>query len=277
VFSMVMCALALPDAPPPAAFRKEAPPKPGSRQAVLDFIANNLGPFEQPAGMASDESTPLVQRVRRTLRYMRWIWDEESPEGRWNIFRERLMLERIAATMGRADAPKGSLSRMKEFNERILRRGIAALTWLPSIVLIGAAIGIANLIMVSVQIRARQIAVLRAVGGLKSQIMRLVLAESASLGFVGSVVGVALGLHQTYTDNRVVGSLIGIQPDLAFPVVDLLQAMAVTTLVCLLAGLWPAARCKRRPDTPTIRRVHSRRGRRRDDERASGTSGCSRS
>lgn len=245
VFSMVMCDMSLPPVPPPDVFGRDAPPKPGSREDTVHFVSDIQASLDQEVGIAGEEFQQLVDRTHRTLRYMRWIWDEESPEGRWDIFRERLMLERIAETMGRPEAPKGSLSRMKEFNERILRRGIAALTWLPAIVLIGAAIGIANLIMVSVQIRARQIAVLRAVGGLKSQIIRLVLAEAASLGFVGSVVGVALGLHQTYTDNRVVGALIGIQPDLAFPVVDLLQAMAVTTLVCLIAGLWPAWKASR--------------------------------
>ena len=54
-----------------------------------------------------------------------------------------------------------------------------------SIILVVAAIGIGNLMMVSVHMRTRQIAVLRAVGAVKSQIIRLILAEAATLGLLG--------------------------------------------------------------------------------------------
>ena len=51
-------------------------------------------------------------------------------------------------------------------------------------------------------------AVIRAVGGTKSQITRLVLAEALTLGLLGSVVGVLLGLHSAGSANVIAAKLI---------------------------------------------------------------------
>jgi putative ABC transport system permease protein len=103
-----------------------------------------------------------------------------------------------------------------------------------------AAIGVGNLMMVSVQIRSRQIAVLRSIGAVKSQIIRLVLAEAIALGLLGSVIGMALGAHLALSDNRITGALMGFQPEIVIPIGTVTLGIALTLMVCLGAGIIPA-------------------------------------
>jgi putative ABC transport system permease protein len=99
--------------------------------------------------------------------------------------------------------------------------------------------------MVSIHLRSRQIAVLRAVGALKSQIIRLVLSEALVLGVLGSVTGVALGIHEGYSDNRISGEMIGFYPEFIIPYGTVMVGTAVTIATCLLAGILPARHAAR--------------------------------
>jgi putative ABC transport system permease protein len=121
-----------------------------------------------------------------------------------------------------------------------LRRAIVIITWLPSIVLAVAAIGIGNLMMVSVHVRSREIAVLRAIGAQKLQIIRLVLAEAVTLGLLGSVIGLALGLHAAASDNYVTSGLTDVKFAFIVPIGSIALSVALTGAVCLLAGIIPA-------------------------------------
>ena len=103
-----------------------------------------------------------------------------------------------------------------------------------------AAIGIANLMTVSVHLRTRQIAVLRAVGALKSQIVRLVLAEAVTIGLLGSVMGLALGLHEADSVNRIVSGLLSVSLEFVVPVATIALAVLLTVSVCVLAAIIPA-------------------------------------
>jgi putative ABC transport system permease protein len=82
--------------------------------------------------------------------------------------------------------------------------------------------------------------VIRAVGGTKSQVIRLVLAEALALGLLGSVMGVALGLHSAGSANVIAASLIGFDTGVTVPWSRLFAAVALTLVVCLLAGAAPA-------------------------------------
>jgi putative ABC transport system permease protein len=261
VVSMIMCDLNLPPSPPPAEFYEPRCPNRNDAETLArlmvdwhDSLPNEQdaqglpGQHAPRAGGATDplstatngDHEKLRDRYERSLRRVAWTWHRDTPEQRWFIFRERMVLWKIAQEMERPDAIVGSMHRLKAGLDKGLRRATSALTWLPSIILAVAAIGVGNLMMVSVQIRARQIAVLRAVGAVRSQIIRLVLAEAVALGLLGSVIGLALGVHLAMSDNRITGSLLGFEADLVIPIGRLAMAIALTLVVCLLAGIIPA-------------------------------------
>lgn len=187
-----------------------------------------------------EELKPLLIRVGKALRHVSFNWDRREPQFNWNVFCERLVLLRVSEVMQRTDVVSGSLTRMREMVSRNLKRAVVTATWLPSIILLVASIGVANLMMVSVQMRSRQIAILRAVGMLKSQIVRLILAEAITLALIGSILGIALGAHEAYTVNRIVAGLLHVQLDFVVPVGTILLGVLVTVCVCLLAGIGPA-------------------------------------
>ncbi len=268
VVSSVMCDLDLPTTEPPDVFCQPRPPRDGPdwvelvprisdrlpkerdvTERILPVLrswvdAGSEGPFPAVAGHSVDVGAEF-DRYSRAFRRVTWSWRRDSPEERWAIFREQLVLGRVVQTLGHPNAIRGSMRRLRDLADRHVRRGAMVLTWLPSILLVVAAVGVGNLMMVSVQIRSRQIAVLRAVGALRSQIVRLVLAESISLGLLGSVMGVALGLHEAYSDNRLSYALIGFKPPFTIPVSTLALGIALTLSVCLIAGIIPARHAAR--------------------------------
>ena len=211
---------------------------------MLERVGISLRAFREAAydGVPSPE---LKTELRRFAKAMRRLARDsnttrQTRRENWDSFRERLVLLKIAQEMGRPDAIKGSLRRLKQEVDASLKRAIIAITWLPSIVLAVAAIGIGNLMMVSVHLRTREIAVLRAVGAVKSQIIRLVLAEAITLGLLGSVMGVALGLHEAYSVNHIAAGLIDVTLEFIVPLGTIGLSVGLTVAVCVLAGIAPA-------------------------------------
>ena len=69
------------------------------------------------------------------------------------------------------------------------------------IALIVAAIGVVNTMIMAILERTREIGVMRAVGSKKSTVRRLFTTEASMLGFMGGVIGVALGFGLTRIAN----------------------------------------------------------------------------
>ncbi|UCE59685.1 MAG: ABC transporter permease [Phycisphaerales bacterium] len=264
VVSFLLCNLDIPDVTPPPGFNLDTLPDVADERAVaravLDWqehlplesgLLADIGP-ELESWLALSDDVPASPESKGTLRrFARAIWsvtwrrNRLSPQQGWDLLRERLLLMKIAGTLDRPEAITGSLRRLKQMVDRSLRSAFGVLTWLPAMAFAVAAIGIGNLMMVSIQTRARQIAVLRAVGALKSQIVRMVLVESVALGLLGSVMGVALGIHEAYSDNRVSGALIGFFPEFIIPIGTVSFGIALTVATCLIAGILPAYRASR--------------------------------
>jgi len=95
--------------------------------------------------------------------------------------------------------------------------------------------------------RTREIGVMRAVGARRSTVSRLFTFEAALLGFLGGLIGLAVGYgailaanpfvnHQLQSNNVQSSNIIILPVWLAIGVV------ALTTVIGLLAGLYPARR-----------------------------------
>ncbi len=109
--------------------------------------------------------------------------------------------------------------------------------------LIVGAIGIANIMLVSVTERTREIGVMKAIGAKNGEILRLFLLESILIGVVGSVIGLALGLGLGAFVVSVVFSASKTAVVLPYEWIGI--SLLVGTLVGVVAGYLPARRATR--------------------------------
>jgi putative ABC transport system permease protein len=102
--------------------------------------------------------------------------------------------------------------------------------------LVGAALGISNLVTASVMERAPEIGLLKAVGATDGAVLLLVLVEIAVVGTVGGVLGYFAGLGVAQIIGQTVfGSAISIKP-VVIPLVAVLVSLVI------LAGSLPSIR-----------------------------------
>ena len=111
--------------------------------------------------------------------------------------------------------------------------GIAA------IALVVGAIGIANIMIVSVVERTREIGIMKAVGATNREIVQLFLVESVILGIIGAFVGVAVGVGI----GLVAVSALGWP--MVYPIEWIVVAVVMGVGVGVVAGLYPAWRAAR--------------------------------
>ncbi|MGA2926518.1 MAG: ABC transporter permease, partial [Solirubrobacteraceae bacterium] len=118
---------------------------------------------------------------------------------------------------------------------------------LGAVALLVGAIGIANIMVISVLERRGEIGLRRALGATKRHISAQFLAESALLAALGGVAGLLLGAVATW-----IYSLAQNQP-MVVPTYALIAAPAAGLAIGALAGLYPAAKAARLSPTEALR------------------------
>jgi len=149
---------------------------------------------------------------------------------------------RTTYKVGAADAQTEIKQQLSVFNILGLVLG-----GIGGIALVVAAVGVVNTMVMAILERTREIGVMRAVGARRSTVSRLFTFEAALLGFLGGLIGLAVGYgailaanpfvnHQLQSNNVQSSNIIILPAWLAIGVV------ALTTVIGLLAGLYPARR-----------------------------------
>jgi putative ABC transport system permease protein len=115
------------------------------------------------------------------------------------------------------------------------------------ITLIGAAIGLMNIMLVSVTERTREIGVRKAIGATPAVIRKQFLIEAIVICMIGGIGGIILGMAA--------GNLIAIQISGKFviPWLWLLAAIALCTLIGLLSGFYPAKKASQLDPVEALR------------------------
>jgi putative ABC transport system permease protein len=109
-----------------------------------------------------------------------------------------------------------------------------------------AILGIVNTLLISVSERRREIGIVRAIGGLRSQIRKLVLLEAVAVAVVGVIVGCVAGILSTFFMSHTVSLVLaGYSVPFYFPWQFVLLSVPVVTAVSLAAGWWPARNAAR--------------------------------
>ncbi|MFT3904433.1 MAG: ABC transporter permease [Niabella sp.] len=107
------------------------------------------------------------------------------------------------------------------------------------ITLLGAAIGLMNIMLVSVGERTKEVGLVKAIGGKSSSVKAQFLIEAVIISILGALLGIVLGI--------VVGNIYALILDTGFvvPWDWVLYGVVICTIVGLAAGLYPAVKAGR--------------------------------
>lgn len=102
------------------------------------------------------------------------------------------------------------------------------------ITLVGAAIGLMNIMLVSVNERTREVGLIKAIGGKRANIRQQFLFESTIISVLGAIFGIVLGVLVGNIFSMVLGT------GFVVPWMWVVLGIVICSVVGLLAGLWPA-------------------------------------
>jgi len=209
----------------------------GANLVLLNF---DLPPLPVPPGW------PPAREPATGRRLPAECYDDGVPlEQRWRRWREAQVLRDISHRLSAPQVFSGTVAELKDEIDNELTRVTRLLTAIPGVALLVAAIGVANLMTANVTARARQLAILRAVGATRGLVLRLVVGEALVLGLLGSALGLALGVHLASDITKLVDRMWGFSVDLALPW-DYVGITALLTVgLCIVAGAFPARHAAR--------------------------------
>jgi putative ABC transport system permease protein len=113
---------------------------------------------------------------------------------------------------------------------------IRSINW---IVVFVAVVALVNTMMLSVLERRRELGVLRAMGSSRRFTLRTVLVEAGAIGFVGSIIGLVVGLLNQYVDTVAFTKVLGF--DIAFQFGSAAVFFCSAAFLLCLAGAIPPA------------------------------------
>lgn len=107
------------------------------------------------------------------------------------------------------------------------------------ITLVGAAIGLMNIMLVAVTERTKEVGLIKALGGKKNSIRAQFLFESTLISLMGALIGIVLGV--------VIGNLVGSLMDTPFfiPWKIISIGIIICSAVGFIAGLYPAMKASK--------------------------------
>jgi putative ABC transport system permease protein len=188
----------------------------------------------EPYSQTTTESAGNEQRV-----YAQVVVSVEGPEDVENVeagVQEYLETDSEASTI----LPNGFVFEIQT-NEELLEQVndlLATLTgFITGIALISllvGSIGIANVMLVSVTERTREIGIMKTVGAQNRDVLQLFLTEAVILGMLGTTAGAAVGFAGGYVATRF------IELPFVAPIEWAAIAVCVGVVVGIVAGLYPA-------------------------------------
>jgi putative ABC transport system permease protein len=126
------------------------------------------------------------------------------------------------------------------------------------IALVVAAVGVVNTMVMAILERTREIGVMRAVGAKRSTISRLFTIEASILGFFGGLLGLGIGYVLVLVANPILNKQLSVNSIksnniISLPLWLILTVLAVTTVIGMLSGLYPARRAAKLDPVEALR------------------------
>jgi putative ABC transport system permease protein len=118
-------------------------------------------------------------------------------------------------------------------------------TAIAAISLIVGGIGVANIMLVSVTERTREIGIRKAIGAKRAAILKQFLSEAVMLTGLGGIIGVLIGVGTTIAGKTLIPHLLASFPAPLLTAPPVLIAFIVSLLIGVVAGGYPAYRAAR--------------------------------
>lgn len=134
----------------------------------------------------------------------------------------------------------GSARQIREFVEFMSRGLLSTATTIAIAMLVIACFGVGNIIIANLTARQFEYGVLRAIGGHRWMLGRLIIAETLTMALVGGILGAGLGIQFAMIDREFLRRLYGWIYDLTLPWNVVIIAIAASIFFAFLAAL-PAA------------------------------------
>ena len=115
------------------------------------------------------------------------------------------------------------------------------------ITLFGAAVGLMNIMLVSVTERTREIGIRKALGARNKTIKQQFLSEAITLGQLGGILGIILGI--------IIGNLVSLLIGSSFviPWLWIIGGVAICFIVGIVSGFFPAVKAARQDPIVALR------------------------
>lgn len=155
---------------------------------------------------------------------------------------EKVLPDTLEAVTGEAQAEED----INEFTEGLSFLNTALLAFAGIAIFVGAFI-IQNTFRIVVSQRSKELALLRALGATKNQVLRLVIYEAAFVGFIASLIGLLVGVGIAY-GVRALLDVIGFGiPGGGLEILPrtVIVSMLVGVLVTVVSSILPAIRASR--------------------------------
>ena len=194
---------------------------------------------------SSGEVTAVANRITDLLRERHGIAETQPDDFTVSTQASQVLSRglhpKVAATLAGniPNLERTTLRQLAATLERSSRTMSALLLAIALVSLVVGAIGISNVMLLSVKERFREIGLRMAVGARTGDVGSQFLTESVALGAGGGVVGVLLGIAAAFA----VEAGFGLQVEISFTAAAI--AFAVALLVGIVAGVSPARRAAR--------------------------------
>ena len=177
------------------------------------------------------------------------------PSGSFVIGMKAMDVTQVESGMGEAELVFRAVRKLKtteesnfaiERSDSLAEKAINVLGYLTAaiivigfITLIGSAIGLMNIMLVSVSERTREVGLIKAIGGRSSAVRAQFLTEALIISVLGAALGIVLGIA--------IGNLFSIVLGTGFvvPWRWIVYGIIICSAVGLLAGLYPAIKAGR--------------------------------
>ncbi len=124
---------------------------------------------------------------------------------------------------------------------------------LAMIAVVVASLGVINTLTINVIERTQEIGMLRATGMLRSQVIRMVLAEASLMGLVGGLLGLGFGVLLARIFLFAMTAMSGYRLDFVVPIRGILIGVFIALVISQIAAFVPARRAAR---TNTLEAIH---------------------
>ena len=137
---------------------------------------------------------------------------------------------------------------------RGLDRATTFLSLVSLITLIVGAIGVATAMHAHIQQRMDSIAIMKCIGARSSQLMRIYLIQTVSLGLVGGILGVAFGIGIQRAFPQFIARYFQIEPSASWDLITAAQGIGIAVMATLLFTLPPLLAIRRIRPSLILRR-----------------------